>query len=240
MRRRRLRLGHSTGDGVRAWRGSSMLTSTLGRCSPPRPERRPRGGTAGQAVPRPRRGRSHRSAPVDVSLDDPATRSRTRKLPRSRPLSFATRLASGDAFGLPSAAWPSEVARLRRGTRLVRVRAAAVSGRPGRWASPATGGEVGLRSCRPPLPRLSSGPAAERSEPSPESPTRAIGSPDRQRRPLLGQDLRQGPRHVRFVGHVRPCRSRFRPARRRPRSRRRPASATAGSCPPPSSRRGGA
>ena len=237
VRRGRLRLGHPPGDGLlelasartpRRCRARSPA-SPWRRGSPRRAARSSRGAASSAAA--------GASRPLDVGLDDPPARARTRRGRRGRrPLSRAMRRASGDALTLSPS--PSEAAGARGSGSaegsgpgpLGRNSAAAVVSiprqalrRPRRLRS-----EEGVPGL-PVTPSPAVSPIADRDHLA-----------DRQRRPLLGDDLGQRPGDVGLVDHVRLVgldldqlvadrhlvADRLHPAEDR--------------CPPPSSRRGAA
>ncbi len=243
MRRGRLRLRHPPGD-----RRLELRELLVGRPGPWRSRAR------GRREPPARRGLRRGGVASRPRAAGPATRGRpaaeaalSTSALTIRPPGPDPEAAAGRGRSLSRCAWraatPSAARRL----------SPEASARPGPSAS-AAGSALsqpplrGWRGCggargRFAARRRPSGrdrTRGRRSDPSPESPTRAIGVPIGSVSPSCGEDLGQRPGHVASRRPCSPCRSRSRPARRRPRPRRRPASATAGSSPPPSSPRAAA
>ena len=249
MRRGRLRLRHPARDRLLQLRELFVGDLALGGLRDVRDRASGRGACARRPAlglrAQPRRPLRHAGHPrrrvtrgrraLDVRLDDPAARPGAREA------------------GQVEALLLRDPARERRGFRPMPVAG-------GLELSVAVAGAA----AQPPLPRVA---WVEGTWPSERrlAPQDAVGAPPRRQdpRPTAGLNphptrrparsasrsapsrpparrSRSASRRRRLRRPCSPCRSRSRPARRRPRPRRRPASATAGSSPPPSSPRAAA
>ncbi len=228
VRRGGLRLGHPPGDGL------LELRQVLG--GPPFPWPSP-GARAAPGVGsggRRRRGAAAGAAGAGPAAIARSTSALTIRPPgpepesaaRSSPFSLAIRRARGEALTLPSPV--AAAGRGRRGRRDGGARLVA----PPQRASDGAGSAAasGLRA----FAAAPSPDGCSPARPPARSPGRSAACPPRGRGSRSGS-RRRVPRRPCW-----PCRSRSRPVPRRARPGRRPTSATAGSCPPPSSRRAAA